>query len=153
MVDACETATPDLETLWPEYFSRYPQTAQPIAVVLNKIDQTDHSPGQVGVGIDTFAISAKYRTGLDQLVGYLQASMGYKGQDEGLFSARRRHLDALEKALGLVDTGRNQLKASGAGELLAEDLRQAQNHLSEITGQFTSDDLLGHIFSSFCIGK
>ena len=153
LVDACETANPDLQTIWPEYFSRYPKTEQPITVVLNKIDQTDHAPGQVGAGVETFAISAKYRTGLDQLADYLQASMGYKGQDEGLFSARRRHLDALEKALGLVDTGRNQLKASGAGELLAEDLRQAQNHLSEITGQFTSDDLLGHIFSSFCIGK
>ena len=64
-----------------------------------------------------------------------------------------RELDALEKALQLIDTGRRQLSANGAGELLAEDLRQAQNHLSEITGQFTSDDLLGHIFSSFCIGK
>ena len=153
LVDACETANPDLETIWPEYFARYPETRQPITVVLNKIDRTDHAAGPVEAGVDTFAISAKYRAGLDQLVDYLQTSMGYKGQDEGLFSARRRHLDALEKALTLVDTGRNQLRASGAGELLAEDLRQAQNHLSEITGQFTSDDLLGHIFSSFCIGK
>ena len=79
--------------------------------------------------------------------------MGFQGQEEGLFSARRRHLDALEQALQLVNTGRRQLSASGAGELLAEDLRQAQNKLSEITGQFTSDDLLGQIFSSFCIGK
>lgn len=153
LVDACETAEPELEAIWPEYFSRYSETRQPIAVVLNKIDQTDHAAGRVKAGIDTFAISAKYGAGLDQLVDYLQTSMGYKGQDEGLFTARRRHLDALEKALDLVDTGRNQLRSSGAGELLAEDLRQAQNHLSEITGQFTSDDLLGHIFSSFCIGK
>lgn len=153
LVDACETVEPELEAIWPEYFSRYSKTRQPITVVLNKIDQTEHKAGRVTTGIDTFAISAKYGSGLDQLVDYLQSSMGYKGQDEGLFTARRRHLDALEKALTLVETGRNQLKSSGAGELLAEDLRQAQNHLSEITGQFTSDDLLGHIFSSFCIGK
>jgi tRNA modification GTPase len=59
----------------------------------------------------------------------------------------------LEKALELVTIGVEQLQKAGAGELLAEDLRQAQNELSEITGQFTSDDLLGRIFSSFCIGK
>ena len=155
LVDACETDHPDLQTIWPEYFARFGDSQQPITVVLNKIDQTEHLAGRVGADTEagTFAISAKHRTGLDELVAYLQASMGFHGQDEGLFSARRRHLDALEKALQLVDTGRRQLSASGAGELLAEDLRQAQNQLSEITGQFTSDDLLGHIFSSFCIGK
>ena len=120
---------------------------------LNKVDQTDQVAGRIVGEIDTFAISAKHKTGLDELVGFLQGSMGFQGQEEGLFSARRRHLDALEKALLLVNTGRRQLSVAGAGELLAEDLRQAQNHLSEITGQFTSDDLLGHIFSSFCIGK
>ncbi|MGB0450310.1 MAG: tRNA uridine-5-carboxymethylaminomethyl(34) synthesis GTPase MnmE [Porticoccaceae bacterium] len=153
LVDACESDQPDLQTIWPEYFARYTDSRQPICVVLNKIDQTGHSPGPVEEQSDTFAISAKHKTGLDDLVTFLQASMGFQGREEGLFSARRRHLDALEKALQLVDTGRRQLAASSAGELLAEDLRQAQNHLSEITGQFTSDDLLGHIFSSFCIGK
>ena len=153
LVDACDSDHPNLQAIWPEYFSRYADAQQSISVVLNKIDQTGHSPGPVEGQPDTFAISAKHRTGLDDLVAFLQTSMGFQGQEEGLFSARRRHLDALEKALQLVDTGRRQLIASGAGELLAEDLRQAQNHLSEITGQFTSDDLLGHIFSSFCIGK
>ena len=153
LVDACDSEHPDLQTIWPEYFARYADAQQSISVVLNKIDQTGHSPGPVEGQPDTFAISAKHRTGLDDLVAFLQTSMGFQGQEEGLFSARRRHLDALEKALQLVDTGRRQLSVSGAGELLAEDLRQAQNHLSEITGQFTSDDLLGHIFSSFCIGK
>jgi len=70
-----------------------------------------------------------------------------------VFSARRRHLTALEKARDFVEVGRSQLRHSSAGELLAEDLREAQKHLSEITGTFTSDDLLGHVFSSFCIGK
>ena len=79
--------------------------------------------------------------------------MGFESTGEGLFSARRRHLAALQQALDLVTTGRRQLSCSGAGELLAEDLRQAQSCLSEITGTFTSDDLLGRIFSSFCIGK
>jgi tRNA modification GTPase len=153
LVDACETDHPDLQTIWPDYFARYADTRQPVTVVLNKIDQTGHAAGRVESETDTFAISAKHKTGVDELVGFLQASMGFHGQEEGLFSARRRHLDALEKALKLVDIGRRQLSANGAGELLAEDLRQAQNHLSEITGQFTSDDLLGHIFSSFCIGK
>ena len=153
LADACETDHPDLQTIWPDYFARYADTRQPITVVLNKIDQTGHVAGRVESETDTFAISAKHKTGVDELIGFLQASMGFQGQEEGLFSARRRHLDALEKALKLVDIGRRQLSANGAGELLAEDLRQAQNHLSEITGQFTSDDLLGHIFSSFCIGK
>lgn len=67
--------------------------------------------------------------------------------------ARRRHIDALERARELLETGAEQLLLHGAGELLAEDLRQAQQVLSEITGEFTSDDLLGRIFSSFCIGK
>jgi tRNA modification GTPase len=153
LVDACESDHPDLQTIWPEYFARYADAQQPISVVLNKIDQSGHSAGPRESQPGTFAISAKHKTGLDDLVAFLQTSMGFQGQEEGLFSARRRHLNALEKALQLVDTGRRQLSASGAGELLAEDLRQAQNHLSEITGQFTSDDLLGHIFSSFCIGK
>jgi tRNA modification GTPase len=157
LVDASETDHPDLQTIWPEYFSRYADAGQPITVVLNKIDQTDQAAGKVANSVEgatgTFAISAKHKTGLDHLVVSLQASMGFQGREEGIFSARRRHLDALEKALQLVNTGRRQLSSSGAGELLAEDLRQAQNHLSEITGQFTSDDLLGHIFSSFCIGK
>ena len=67
--------------------------------------------------------------------------------------ARRRHLDALERAHALLRIGQTQLEVNGAGELLAEDLRQAQHTLNEITGAFSSDDLLGRIFSSFCIGK
>jgi tRNA modification GTPase len=79
--------------------------------------------------------------------------MGYQGEQEGEFIARRRHLVALERAAEHLENGVTVLTASNAGELLAEDLRQAQNTLSEITGEFTADDLLGEIFSSFCIGK
>jgi tRNA modification GTPase len=79
--------------------------------------------------------------------------MGFNATTEGGFMARRRHVDALERTRQLLETGAEQLEAHGAGELLAEDLRQAQQVLSEITGEFSSDDLLGRIFSSFCIGK
>jgi tRNA modification GTPase len=153
LVDANETDNPDLTAIWPEYFARFGDAKQPVTVVLNKIDQSGHVPGRLGQQSNSFAISAKHKTGVDELVGFLQSSMGFEERTEGLFSARRRHLAALEKALELVIVGQRQLSRSGAGELLAEDLRLAQNHLSEITGVFTSDDLLGHIFSSFCIGK
>jgi tRNA modification GTPase len=153
VADITETEQPDLGSIWPEYFSRYPHARQPITLVLNKIDCSDQPPGQVPGSKTTFALSAKDKIGFEQLISHLQQVVGYQGQAEGLFSARRRHLDALAKALDLVNTGIRQLQSAGAGELLAEDLRQAQDHLSEITGQFTSDDLLGRIFSSFCIGK
>lgn len=153
LVDANESDNPDVTTIWPEYFARFGEAKQPITLVLNKIDQSGHSPGRLSERSNCFAISAKHKTGLDEMVGFLQSSMGFDERSEGLFSARRRHLTALEKALELVVVGQRQLSGSGAGELLAEDLRLAQTQLSEITGVFTSDDLLGHIFSSFCIGK
>lgn len=79
--------------------------------------------------------------------------MGFSGNIEGGFIARRRHLEALELAGTHLLQGRGQLLDARAGELLAEELRLAQLALSEITGEFTADDLLGRIFSSFCIGK
>ena len=153
LVDANETDSPDLGAIWPEYFQRFGESSQSITVVLNKIDQSGHRPGKIDHLPSTFAISAKHKTGLDPLVEFLQSCIGFDGGGEGIFSARRRHLTALAKARDFVEIGRGQLRHSSAGELLAEDLRQAQKHLSEITGTFTSDDLLGHVFSSFCIGK
>lgn len=79
--------------------------------------------------------------------------MGYEQSNEGRFMARRRHIDALENADQHLQNGRYNLIELKAGELLAEELRMAQQQLNEITGEFTSDDLLGRIFSSFCIGK
>ena len=79
--------------------------------------------------------------------------MGYQSNLEGGFIARRRHLEALELASSHLLLGKEQLEVYQAGELLAEELRMCQMALSEITGKFTSDDLLGKIFSSFCIGK
>jgi tRNA modification GTPase len=83
----------------------------------------------------------------------LKESMGFQPVGEGTFIARRRHLDAIRRAQEHLVRGKAQLKESRAGELLAEELRLAQQALGEITGAFTSDDLLGRIFSSFCIGK
>lgn len=79
--------------------------------------------------------------------------MGFAQTTENGFSARQRHLQALQKAAQSLEHGRAQLTATGAGELLAEDLRHAQQAIGEITGAFSSDDLLGRIFTSFCIGK
>ena len=151
VADATDTSNPKLEELWPEYFQRNLGSTQSVTLLLNKIDLSGHQPGEIDE--TTLAISAKDKSGFDALASHLQAKAGYLGHGEGLFSARRRHLIALTNALTFVQNGIDQLKGAGAGELLAEDLRQAQNELSEITGQFTSDDLLGRIFSSFCIGK
>ena len=79
--------------------------------------------------------------------------MGFNSTNEGGFLARRRHIEALEKAQDAIQAGEDQLLGAMAGELLAEDLRMAQQALGEITGEFTADDLLGNIFGSFCIGK
>ena len=151
VADATDTSNPKLEELWPEYFQRNLGSTQSVTLLLNKIDLSGHQPGEIDEA--TLAISVKDKSGFDALASHLQAKAGYLGHGEGLFSARRRHLIALTNALTFVHNGIDQLKGAGAGELLAEDLRQAQNELSEITGQFTSDDLLGRIFSSFCIGK
>ncbi|MFQ3352627.1 MAG: tRNA modification GTPase [Polaribacter sp.] len=153
IVDSTQDSVPELESVWPEFFDRYPSSNQQLTLVLNKIDLSGLAPGAVPGTQKTFAISVKEQTGFDTLVDHLQKSAGFLGHSEGLFSARRRHLVSLENALNLITIGIAQLRDAGAGELLAEDLRQAQKELSEITGLFTSDDLLGRIFSSFCIGK
>ncbi|WP_127478769.1 tRNA uridine-5-carboxymethylaminomethyl(34) synthesis GTPase MnmE [Sulfurivermis fontis] len=125
----------------------------PITFIHNKIDLSGHpaSVEQCDDGLHVY-LSARSGDGLDLLREHLKQSMGYHAAGEGVFSARRRHLDALERAAGHLATGVAQL-GLGAGELLAEELQQAQQALGEITGVFTADDLLGRIFSSFCIGK
>jgi tRNA modification GTPase len=98
-------------------------------------------------------VSAKTGAGLDLLRGQLKTAMGFHGASEHGFMARRRHIDALERAKQILDQGLLQLSDLGAGELLAEDLRRCHNQLGEITGAMTPDELLGEIFSNFCIGK
>jgi tRNA modification GTPase len=90
---------------------------------------------------------------MELLTEHLKQSVDFNSDTENVFIARRRHLEALNQAYESVSNALNQLQTSLAGELVAEDLRLAQNSLAEITGQFSSDDLLGKIFSSFCIGK
>lgn len=138
----------------------------PITVIHNKIDLSGQQASiqteadQLEHGSDTarkaqvhIKLSAKKAYGLDLLREHLQQSMGYEKTSESSFLARRRHLDALQRAADFTEHARQQLVEVKAGELVAEDLRQAQQALAEITGEFSSDDLLGEIFSSFCIGK
>lgn len=101
---------------------------------------------------NAISLSAKTGEGIQTLKDKIKSVVGLQSNTEGLFSARRRHLDALSKAHRHLQHAFEQL-SHRAGELAAEDLRQAQLALNEITGEFTSDDLLGKIFSSFCIGK
>lgn len=124
---------------------------QKFTLVRNKLDLTQLTTGvQADKSVN---ISAKQRLGLDELTAQLTQSLGYLATTEGTFTARRRHLTALEVALNALNNAKNTLVHLAAGELVAEDLRLAQEALGEITGKLTSDDLLGKIFSSFCIGK
>jgi tRNA modification GTPase len=126
----------------------------PLTLVRNKIDLAGESPQVHELDLGTeVSLAAKSGMGLELLIDHLKTSIGYQDQSEGEFIARRRHLDALERTLDLLYQGEEMLQNHQAGELLAEDLRQAQRVLAEITGEFTADDLLGRIFSSFCIGK
>jgi len=122
-------------------------------IVQNKIDLIHARPQvlttDIGIQVN---LSAKTGDGLPLLRQQLKTQSGYQQSTEGLFLARRRHLDALERARLALHSAHQQL-AAGAGELVAEDLRQAQQALGEITGQYTTEDLLDRIFSSFCIGK
>ncbi len=122
----------------------------PLIVVQNKIDLDKNEAGKRD---NKIFISAKYNLGIDVLKNELKQRMGYHNNGEDSFIARRRHLNALENTKQLVNNAEIQLLEFNAGELMAEELRLAQDELGQITGKFTSDDLLGEIFSSFCIGK
>ncbi len=125
----------------------------PLSVVFSKCDLTSHPAALDGTAVPPrLWLSSKTGAGIEMLRQHLKDRMGFEAQGGGI-SARRRHLDALARARKHVEAGLAQLHEHRAGELLAEELRQAQAALSEITGEFTSDDLLGRIFASFCIGK
>lgn len=154
VVDAAELRCLDPDGAWPEFTRQLPDPEK-LTLIVNKIDLTDYTAGLQAHsdGVPIVAISAKTGAGIDALRQHLKQCMGYQAGSEGTFSARRRHLDALARARAFILEGQAQLNASGAGELLAEDLRQAQQALGEITGAMTADELLGKIFGSFCIGK
>ncbi|MBB3048681.1 tRNA modification GTPase [Litorivivens lipolytica] len=123
-----------------------------LTAIYNKADLSGLA---IGESSDHHALnlSAKAQQGIDKLREHLKDCMGYHGGSDSQFTARQRHIDALLEAKTHFEQGREQLVVYRAGELLAEELRLSQNALSTITGEFTPDDLLGKIFSSFCIGK
>ncbi|MBU2323955.1 MAG: 50S ribosome-binding GTPase, partial [Gammaproteobacteria bacterium] len=154
VVDSSAEHAADPFALWPEFLDTRPDPAK-VTLIRNKADLSGEPVAlqTEADGLVTITLCARSTLGLDLLRDHLKACMGYEQTAESSFSARRRHLDALRRASSHLSHGHAQLTLAGAGELLAEDLRQAQQALGEITGAFSSDDLLGRIFSSFCIGK
>jgi tRNA modification GTPase len=153
IVDGTTTVATEPSEIWQEFTGRLPQHL-PITVVRNKTDITGETLGIKEVnGHSLIRLSVRTGEGIDLLREHLKQCMGFTSNMEGVFLARIRHLQALEQAERHLVQGKEQLVSAYAGELLAEELRLAQLALSEITGEFSSDDLLGRIFSSFCIGK
>lgn len=129
-----------------------------LIIVRNKIDKSGRAPGrQIQAGLPVVAISAETQQGMDLLHQEILQAARVGHYQENDFSARRRHLQVLEQAGACLRRAharlKDQLQTDGGGELLAEELRLAHNTLNEITGEFTTDDLLGKIFAEFCIGK
>ena len=126
---------------------------KPKIVIKNKIDLVDLLPRIHKVdNLMEIAISAKNGEGIDLVRGALSEFAGLNSSIEGVFLARKRHINAIEETLVFISNAIEQLE-QGSSELVAEDLRQAGLQLSQVTGEFSSDDLLGEIFTSFCIGK
>jgi len=151
--DASTHNVSDLNDLWPEFMDRLTHKKH-VSFIRNKIDLVeDKSPQMLTDDYPLLSISTKQQSGLDTLRQHLKECAGYDSSSEGMFTARRRHLEALTKAKDCISAGKDVLISHNAGELLAEELRIAQEALSQITGRFSADDLLGEIFGSFCIGK
>lgn len=153
MIDATSTAASESTQIWPEFMAALP-TRIPVTLIRNKTDLTGEMPAIREVnGHTLILLSAHSGAGMALLRDHLKRSMGFTDYAEGGFLARRRHLQALDQAEEYLQQSLLQLTQTAAAELVAEELKLAQQALSEITGTFTSDDLLGKIFSSFCIGK
>ena len=149
VVDSTTNESTDAKNIWPEFVDKL-SNQDHLTLIKNKCDLVNVEPS---INDHVIHLSAKEQLGIDLLKDHLKKIAGLNNQTEGGFTARRRHLQALETAKSYLDAGKAQLESIGAGELLAEDLRYCQQSLNEITGEFSSDDLLGKIFSSFCIGK
>jgi tRNA modification GTPase len=140
---------PDSEAVFESSLAALLSPNVPILKVFNKIDCCPKPPHQEEKAV---YIAAKTGLGVEKLHQTILSTVGYQ-PTEGLFIARRRHLAALELVKNALQEALNQIKTTRALEFIAEELRQAQLALNEITGEFSSDDLLGEIFSTFCIGK
>jgi tRNA modification GTPase len=145
ILDATETGGMEIDDELPDDI--------PIIIVRNKIDLTGESAGANSEDERVVRLSAKTGDGIDALRDQLRDLAGYKDLGEQTITARRRHVDALRRAREHFDAGRAALAEQRAGEVFAEELRLAHQVLGEITGATSSDDLLGMIFSEFCIGK
>ncbi|MBH3439692.1 tRNA uridine-5-carboxymethylaminomethyl(34) synthesis GTPase MnmE [Pseudomonas luteola] len=154
VVDSTAPEARNPDALWPEFLSQRPDQNK-VTVIRNKADLSGEPIvlQETSEGIHTLSLSAMTGEGIEHLREHLKACVGFEQTAESSFSARQRHLEALHTARHYLEHGHQQLVVNGSGELLAEDLRVAQQALGEITGAFSSDDLLGRIFSSFCIGK
>lgn len=129
--------------------------SKPITVILNKVEISGRGIGETSVaGKAGFAVSALTGTGIPELRRYLKQVVGFVNTPEqGIFLARRRHIDALSRTKSAVTRALEIYNSSRAGEFIAEELRLGQYALNEITGNFDNEALLDRIFSSFCIGK
>ncbi|MCK5360922.1 MAG: tRNA uridine-5-carboxymethylaminomethyl(34) synthesis GTPase MnmE [Gammaproteobacteria bacterium] len=126
----------------------------PVTILRNKIDLLNKEPELLSKGNTCeILLSIKTGAGIDLLYEHLKDVIAGDSEAEGVFTARRRHIEALTKALLLIKNAKKHLHPVMQLELLAEDCRLGQVALNEITGEFTSEDMLGKIFSSFCIGK
>ncbi len=144
----------DIPQLLTEFFPQLSSTL-PITVIYNKVDLLTEKAciEKHSTVLTVIKLSAKTGSGINYLTDHLKNSLGFTASGEDTFSARRRHVQALAMSKQHLENGQQQLQRYRAGELLAEELRLAQNALAEITGQVLPDELLGKIFSSFCIGK
>lgn len=150
VIDAAEDP---LATAFKEEAPRMPVDV-PVTLIFNKCDLTTGIPvADTTAGPPRITISAVTGRGLDSLRAHLKLCMGYQAVDAGTVSARARHLDSLSRARRSLNEAQHQLSERRAGELVAEELRGAQQALNEITGEFTTEDLLSRIFNTFCIGK
>ncbi len=148
------TTEQDADAILQQSFGGIRARLPAMSIVMNKCDLSGLAPGTVrDAPVPTIAVSALTGAGMTALREHLKHAVGYQGSCGGDFSARRRHLDALDRTEAALRAGATQLSEFAAGELLAEHLRLAQQSLGEITGEFSADDLLGRIFTSFCIGK
>lgn len=157
VVDATTETSNDVSTLFAD--AQFPTHVNKllreknISIIRNKCDLSGESIGIENAEQPIIRVCAKQNDGINLIREHLKECMGYQQVGEGQVIARKRHVNCLEKSYAHVQQGQQQLDEHMAGELLAEELRISQQYLNEITGEFTSDDLLGEIFSSFCIGK